>query len=212
MIEFKTVSLANQIYEKIEMDILTGVYEHGEILTETKLSENLNVSRTPIREALARLINDNLIADNKKGVVVLGITKDDVRDMMEVKQRLEIYATVNATELISDEDLKVLKELIEEQEFYVLKKDPAKVMMLDSKFHSLIYANCGSMIIESILTPLHRRLLKYRMISLESESRMKKSVEEHILIYEAMKNRDKALVEKYTSIHIQNAKKNICNE
>ena len=51
----KTVSLADQIFEKLENDILEGVYKRGEILTEQKLSEELGVSRTPVREALRML-------------------------------------------------------------------------------------------------------------------------------------------------------------
>ena len=55
MAEFKTVSLADQVFEKLENDIITGVYPRGEILTELKLVEQVGVSRTPIREALRRL-------------------------------------------------------------------------------------------------------------------------------------------------------------
>ena len=55
MREFKTVSLADQVYDRLENDIIQGVYPKGEILTELKLAEHLGVSRTPIREALRRL-------------------------------------------------------------------------------------------------------------------------------------------------------------
>ena len=55
MREFKTVSLADQVYDRLENDIIQGVYPKGEILTELKLAEQLGVSRTPIREALRRL-------------------------------------------------------------------------------------------------------------------------------------------------------------
>ena len=55
MADFKTVSLADQVFEKLENDIIVGIYPRGEILTELKLVEQLGVSRTPIREALRRL-------------------------------------------------------------------------------------------------------------------------------------------------------------
>ena len=55
MIEYKTVSLADQVYDTLEYNILTGVYACGEIISETRLSEELGVSRTPIREAMSRL-------------------------------------------------------------------------------------------------------------------------------------------------------------
>ena len=60
---FKSTSLADQVFDKLENDIIQGVYPKGEILTELKLVEQLGVSRTPIREALRRLEQERLIAD-----------------------------------------------------------------------------------------------------------------------------------------------------
>ena len=67
MREFRTMSLADQVFEKLENDIILGVYQRGEILTELKLVELLGVSRTPIREALRRLEMERLIEDSGKG-------------------------------------------------------------------------------------------------------------------------------------------------
>ena len=53
--DHRTISIADQVFEILERDILTGVYARGEVLTETKLSEKLGVSRTPVREALRRM-------------------------------------------------------------------------------------------------------------------------------------------------------------
>ena len=70
MIDYKSVSLANQVYERIEKNILNGVYAKGEIISESKLSEELGVSRTPIREALAKLESDLLIGDSPAGTIL----------------------------------------------------------------------------------------------------------------------------------------------
>ena len=61
MKSFRTASLADQVFEKLEDDIVYGVYKRGEILTELKLAEALGVSRTPIREALRRLEQERMI-------------------------------------------------------------------------------------------------------------------------------------------------------
>ena len=55
MKDFRTVTLADQVFERLESDIIQGVYPRGEVLTELRLVEQLNVSRTPIREAIRRL-------------------------------------------------------------------------------------------------------------------------------------------------------------
>ena len=73
MRNFKSTSLADQVFDKLENDIIHGLYAKGEILTELKLVEQLGVSRTPIREALRRLEQERLITDTGKGSMVLGI-------------------------------------------------------------------------------------------------------------------------------------------
>ena len=57
----KTISLADQVFERLENDIISGKYQRGQILTELGLTEDLQVSRTPIREALQRLEQEQLI-------------------------------------------------------------------------------------------------------------------------------------------------------
>ena len=89
MREFKTASLSDQVFAKLESDIIQGVYPKGEILTELKLVEQLGVSRTPIREALRRLEQERLISDTGKGSVVLGITEEDLIDIMDIRLRVE---------------------------------------------------------------------------------------------------------------------------
>ena len=127
MIEYKSVSLANQVYDTLEYNILSGKYAYGEIISETRLSEELGVSRTPIREAMSRLAHEKLIKDSPNGTVVVGVTENDVRDLFEVKRRIEVIATRRAAENISEEGLQQLKENIDQQEFFAQKDDAVKV-------------------------------------------------------------------------------------
>ena len=63
---YKSTSLADQVFDKLENDIIQGVYTRGELLTELKLVEQLGVSRTPIREALRRLEQERSICRGRK--------------------------------------------------------------------------------------------------------------------------------------------------
>ena len=76
MKQFKTTSLADQVFEKLENDIIQGYYPKGEILTELKLVEQLGVSRTPIREAMRRLEQEHLIEDAGGGALLQLIGAD----------------------------------------------------------------------------------------------------------------------------------------
>ena len=89
MMEHRSVSIADQVFEKLEHDILSGEYARGEVLTETRLSEKLGVSRTPIREALRRLEQEHIIEMRSKGAVVIGISREDIDAIYEIRQRIE---------------------------------------------------------------------------------------------------------------------------
>ena len=96
--EHKTVSIADQVFEILEKDILTGIYARGENLTETKLSEKLGVSRTPIREALRRLEQERLVVGTSRGMRVVGLDMSDIEDIYEIRSRVEGLAARRAAE------------------------------------------------------------------------------------------------------------------
>lgn len=106
MKDFRTVTLADQVFERLESDIIQGVYPRGEVLTELRLVEQLNVSRTPIREALRRLEQEHLIADTGKGSVVLGITAEDLVDIMDIRCKIEGLASYYAAKNAAPEGLR----------------------------------------------------------------------------------------------------------
>ena len=91
--EHRITSLADQIFDELEKNILAGVYTRGEIFTESRLSEILGVSRTPIREALRRLEQEHLVELSTKGAKIIGISKKDILDMYEIRLRIEGLAS-----------------------------------------------------------------------------------------------------------------------
>ena len=205
MIEHKTVSLADQVFEHIETDILLGKYQRGEILTESRLSAELGVSRTPIREALRRLLQENLIEETGKGSVVIGITEADLADIFLVRSKLESLAVEVAVSKAKEEDIARLKEVVELQEFYLGKRDADQIKSMDNKFHDLIYRIGGSTIFYEILVPLHKKIQKYRKASVENKSRATASVKEHRALYEAIAARDSENASRLALEHINNA-------
>lgn len=209
MINYKTLSLANQVYDIIEKKILNGVYETGEIISESRLSEELGVSRTPIREAMARLEAEKLIGITPSGTIVQGITDKDVEDMFRVKGFLEPMVSGMAAANISDNDLAKLKSLLDQQEFFAEKGNTESIRNLDTEFHDIIYLASGSPTFQSILSPIHHKLMKYREESLNTSGRSRYSVKEHIDIYEALKNHDVAKSEALVNEHITHAYENI---
>lgn len=209
MIEHKTISLADQVFDHLENDILSGKYRRGEILTESKLSAELGVSRTPIREALRRLEQEHIIEESGKGSVVIGITEKDLEDIFMIRKSLECQVAALAAKNRTEEQLKQLREALEFQEFYLNKKDPDQIKLMDSRFHETLYKLSGSTAFYDTLVPLHKKIQKYRRASVTNSSRAEASVAEHRKIYEAIEAKNTALAAKYASEHVENAYKHI---
>lgn len=204
MANFKSISLADQVFEKLENDIIAGVYARGEVLTELKLVEQLNVSRTPIREALRRLEQERLIRDSGKGSVVLGITLEDLEDIMNIRLRCEGLAAYYAAKNRTEEQAKHLRQLSDLQDYYFEKGDFDHLREIDDEFHETIYEISGRTVLMDTLRPLHRKTQRYRRGAIAS--RRQKSINEHKAICEAICAGDAELSEKLVGEHIENAK------
>lgn len=206
---FRTESLADRIFSKLENDIILGVYARGEIVTELGLAERLGVSRTPIREALRRLEQERLIEDTGKGSLVRGISPEDVMDIMDIRIRVEpltsYYAALNRT----PEKIAELKHILELQEFYASKHDAEHMRQEDEDFHDVICSLCGRKVIYDTLIPLHRKTRLYRRISVESFPRQSVSVQEHWAIFNAIAAGDGDLAAKLTQEHLEKAKQSM---
>ena len=209
MFDHRPVSLSDQVFDKLEGDILSGVYQRGTILTELSLCASLGVSRTPVREALKMLESEHLIEETAKGTVVIGITNDDIQDIFDIRYEIEGKAAELAAERITDDQLSELKETLDLQDYYAAKGDSEHVRAADSRFHELLYRASGSMIYYSTLMPLHKKSQRYRKLSVEKTNRAPKSCLEHRAIYEALASHDPAAARRASEEHIKNAAYNI---
>ena len=206
MNQFKTTSLADQIFERLENDIIQGVYPRGEILTELRLAEELGVSRPPIREALRRLEQERLIESAGKGSVVLGITETDLLDIMTIRERVEGVAAYYAAQNITPEGIKELSDIVDLQEFYFSRKDAAHLHQVDDRFHDAICQLSNRNVLIDTLLPLLRKTRRYRKLSLENWDRTSNTKQEHYAIYQAIVSGNAPLAEELTAKHISNAK------
>ena len=207
--QHKNISIADQIFEHLENDILVGNYKQGEILTETGLSESLGVSRTPVREAVLRLEQEHLVVLVPKGIRVVGISFDDMKVIFDMRIRIEGLAARLAAEKATDEQIHDLKEFVDLQEFYCNKQDTDNIQIMDSNFHKTLYQMTHSIHLYQILYELHKKTLKYRGVSIAKKARAQLSVKEHRDICNAIAERNGDLAEALTIKHIENAKENI---
>ena len=206
MIVHKPVSLADQIFARLEEDILTEKYPRDSSFTELELSERLGVSRTPVREAVRRLEQEHLIESTGKGMRVLGITDEDVEMIYSVREKIEGMAAALCAKNATAEDLTELREIADLQEFYAGKRDSEQVKALDSRFHEKIYRCSGSTVLYDMLVPLHKKVQKARKRSIENTGRAVKSSAEHRAILDAIAARDESAAAAAMTAHVLSAR------
>lgn len=203
-------SLSEQVYQQLEAQILSGACKPGDVLSENKISASLGVSRTPVREALARLESQGLLQTiPNKGIVVSGVTYADAQDIYEIRLRIEGLAAARCALHATDAQRVHLSEIIELQEFYADKHNAEQLRVLDSDFHQAIFEYCASPSLTAILVELHHKLQQYRKISISRSGRTADAVREHKGIFEAIANKDPKAAEALMVAHIQNAYINI---
>lgn len=202
-------SLRGKVFIQLENAILNGKYKSGDSLIETKLSEELGVSRTPIREAIRQLELEGLVQTiPNKGAIVTGLSPKDIDDIYTIRLAIEGIAARWAAENITEEELKELKHSLELEEFYTEKNDLEQILKLDTKFHETIYRASKSKPLMNMLSNFHHYIQRARTYSLGMSGRAKEALEEHEAIYEAISKKDSKEAEELTIEHVKKASLN----
>lgn len=208
MIQNKSVSLSDRVFDRIEEDILTGKYPRGAYLTELGLCTELGVSRTPVREALARLAQEHLIEPTGKGMLVLSITAEDAEVIYTIRSHVEGLSAAACARRITDTQIDELRGIVEMQEYFAERRDSDKVKQFDSQFHEMIY-RCSGHIYYDTLSPLHKKAQNFRKASISSGNRGVPSSAEHRAVFEAIAAHDPAAAEARMNEHVSNARSNL---
>jgi DNA-binding GntR family transcriptional regulator len=203
-------SLREKIFNRLREDIINGKYKRGDSLVELKLAEEMGVSRTPVREAIRQLELEGLVSSiPNKGVIVEGISKQDMDDIYAIRESLEGLAARWAIQRIESDSLKELEDIYELMEFYTEKGDLDHVGELNSRFHEVIFEATKSAPLKQVLSDFQFYIENIRLASLKSPGRAKQSLEEHKAIVDAFKKGDLEQGEKALVQHIRNSRHNI---
>lgn len=202
--------LRDVVFNTLRNAILTGELSPGERLMEIKLADKLGVSRTPIREAIRKLELEGLVVNTpRKGAEVANISPEDLRDVLEVRRSLEVLAITLACEKMTEETLSLLHENIEEFKCSINTEAASDIASIDVSFHDIIYKATGNNRLIQILNNISEQMYRYRFEYIKNKAAWNRLVEEHINIYEAIKNRDKDLAVKSILLHIDNQERDI---
>ncbi len=201
-------SLKEHIYDVLKEAITSmSIYaEDAELkLDERQLSEQLRISRTPIREAIARLEQEGLVTVvPRRGVYITKKTKKEILEMITVWGALESMAARLATENASDERIASLRKLFTTFENGQVQAHIDEYSDRNIEFHQAILEMCGCALIKQIAEGLFVHMKGIRARTIGEKDRAKRSIIDHLHIIEALEQRDTDLAERLVREHTLN--------
>ena len=198
-------TMREEVFQQLRERILLGYYAKGTALTELRVSQELGVSRTPIREAFSQLLFDGLVsATPNKSMIVEGFDEQDMLDLYEVRSRIETLAAERAASQMSDSQRQALQKVYEREAADTDNPDirVGHLQSLDADFHDLIFQGSGSKILRNMLTSINHYTRSARIVSLSMPGRSKNVLQEHARILEAILRRDGAEAHEQMRAHI----------
>lgn len=204
----------NQIvYNGLRTAIINGIIPVGERINEKKYSIELNVSRTPIREALYRIQAEGLIDHiPNSGFIVKRVTVDDAEEIYKIRIALDTLATLNAMERMTNQDFKMMKALLDETEECEERGDFSTVVKHFGDFNNMIYEFANMPLLKVIIDNMRDYLARFRDISLIDDNRRKKAFDEHKLIYYCLRDKDERELTDLIKKHLSYSRKFIIDE
>lgn len=192
------------VYESLRKTIISGVIPVGERIVEKEYATRLNISRTPVREALRMLEMEELIETIPRvGVVVKRISPEDVAEIYKIRQQLEILATTTAMENITKEEISEIKELLDLTEQKNNEGDVGEVIRLFGEFNKKIYKASGMKRLAGMIGRLNEYIQRFRNISISENERREKALREHREILRLIEEKNKPELEKVIHDHLQ---------
>ncbi len=202
--EQETVSLSRQAYERLRDEILTLKRAPGELLDEAVLMSDLQLGRTPIREALQRLSCEGLVLIRpRRGTYVASLSLTDMQQIFELRQELEGYAAALAAERANETDLAVLDSALDP---LLQISDPGESLayiQVDRAFHRAVARASHNKYLENQLGRMYNLNLRLWYFALAKLGPIRDMAEQHRAIQNAIQCRDSHIAEAAMRKHIR---------
>jgi DNA-binding GntR family transcriptional regulator len=206
-------SLGEVVYIAIREAFRRGEYATGDKIIEVDLAKALNVSRTPVREALRRLEEDGLVTPGARRGYVVADLLADVEHVFLMRERLEGLAAALAAQQITLPELEHLRQLQSEMELVAVPPpNLERLAELNHAFHSSINLAARSPRLERSIARLHPEYLSYQVVRKYNDEEVRRSVSEHSVIVEALWQRDVERADNLIQSHFEHGKEVVLRE
>lgn len=199
--------LTQTVFEKLRGDILHGKLPPGEVIRQDEITTRFGVSRTPVREALQRLRAEGLVTFlPRRKVVVSTIPVKRIRQIYEIRARLEAFAAELAVGRLTAKQLNRLKELTQQMEVLDSEMDLEKILEKNREFHYIIYSAADNELLVSMIDQLWRDIPRLRSQYLLTPNGLRDSTQQHRLILEALAAQDRQRAYDLVRQHCEHSK------
>lgn len=200
------VPVRDKAYEALKEAIIRGRLRAGQRLVEAQLAETLNISRTPLREAILKLQSEGFVQRlSSGGAQVTPLSADEIRHLYAIREVLEGLAARDAAERITDEQLERLDQLTRELEAIEASTDLERVARVGEQFHRIVLEASGNRQLAEHLRQLRGQIQRYRYLTIQVVGRGRAAAGEHAALLEVLRKRDSAEAEKVARWHIRQA-------
>ena len=199
--------LSNWVTASLRNAILNGYFEPGEKLDQSWIASELNVSRTPIREALKVLASEGFVEiQSYRGAYIPKFPRQELRDIYEVRRLIEQEISRLAVPVIPDQVLQHLQEILQDDGNALETGVDWKHFETDCEFHGTIANYCQNKLFKEILDNLNNRIVRVRSFALHQPgSHLKNSNVEHMEILKALRMRDSEKAAQLMGEHLVNS-------
>lgn len=198
--------IRDKVYAYLKDAILRGEYKAGDRLVERVLAEKLNISRTPIREALFRLETQRFVRTvPRKGVVVNEITQAEILEVFMILASLESLAARLAAQKVNGGIIAEIDQLIAEME-EALNNGGGDEVELNVKYNELIGRASGNPKLHEMLVDLKDYVRAFSNLSSALPGRTKAALREHQDVLSAIRSGEADLAENFTRIHLEKSR------
>lgn len=197
-------SLTSETYGRLRAEIIRGSIRPNERLVAADLAERLQISRTPVREALQLLEAEGLVVTLKRGYMVREHTGSEIREIYEVRAALEGMSARLAAVRASEESIAAIAGCGAHDDEVALV-EPWRLVDLNSQFHAAVVAASSNERIGRVNQRNSEHFFNYRIAALYSEKEAMAAVRGHARILAALKARDPDAAERAAREHVEEA-------
>lgn len=186
------ISRVEIAYREIRRRILDNEYTQGHQVLEQELAAELGMSRTPVREALVRLQNENFVQlIPRHGMRVVPLSVEDLHDMYEVLTALELTAIERLARSGPDaQELRAIEEALDDMDLALKDGDPDAWVKADERFHRMLVDLCGNRRLRGMADTLWDQGHRARITTVRLRSQLETSNREHRAVVRAIRRGD----------------------